>query len=309
MSRSRFCPRFSPRYGSQAEAIRAGDAGLVVVVPEDGDARDFAEAASWYVDDAHVGVLTSRGVRRDSGLAPPVHLVGERARALDVAEQGGLVCASAIGFAEGVAAPGERAQRVDLSVGDCTPVEILVEQLVEAGYEHVERVEERGQLAVRGGIVDVYPSTGREPVRVDLLGDEIESLRAFSPYTQRTIRPLDAVSIFPASERRASREGDELALQEPGEASGEAAELAPPLASCDVVWEHEAVLAAIEEESLEPPDLKQAVAVSPLPDGQKHVFEGQRPALAARGLAEVERPAGEPCELRPQGGRQLPARG
>ena len=83
----------------------AGDAGLVVVVPDDGDARDIADAVSSYIGGQHVGVLTSRGVRHESGLEPPVHLVGERARALHVAEQGGFVCASALGFAEGAPPP------------------------------------------------------------------------------------------------------------------------------------------------------------------------------------------------------------
>ena len=53
------------------------------------------------------------------------------------------------------------------------------------GYERVDQVRERGQFAVRGGIVDVYPSTG-EPLRVDFWGDEIETLRSFSVFSQRT---------------------------------------------------------------------------------------------------------------------------
>ena len=274
-------------------AAAESEAAVVALVPEDGDARELADAVSWYLGEEDVGALTSRGVRRDSGLAPPVHLVGERARALEIAAHGGVVCASAIGFAEGVARVEQRAQKIELAVGDDTPVEFLVELLVESGYEHVGRVEQRGQLAVRGGLVDVYPSTGGEPVRVDLLGDEIESLRAFSPYTQRTIRPLEHVTIFPASERRARLEGDASdrvgSPADGGSAPDDASSLVPPLGQCDVVWEHEIVLAAIDEEALEAPDLSGAVIASPLPDGQPHSFEGQRPALAARGLAEVER--------------------
>src|SRR5262245_57000648 len=74
--------------------LRAGRA-LVVLLPEDADARDAAEAAAWYLGDEQVALLPSRGVRWDSGLEPPPHLVGERARALDVLAAGGLVCASA----------------------------------------------------------------------------------------------------------------------------------------------------------------------------------------------------------------------
>ncbi|HEY2072524.1 MAG TPA: hypothetical protein VGG88_02995 [Gaiellaceae bacterium] len=74
--------------------------GLVCLLPEDADARDTAEAAAWFLGDELVGYLPSRGVGWDSGLEPPPHLVGERARALDVLARGGLVCASARALAE-----------------------------------------------------------------------------------------------------------------------------------------------------------------------------------------------------------------
>src|SRR5437764_4347138 len=76
--------------------------GLVVLLPEDADARDVAEAASWFLGDEQVGLFPSRGVHWGSGLEPPPHLVGERARALEVLARGGLVCASAAAIAEGL---------------------------------------------------------------------------------------------------------------------------------------------------------------------------------------------------------------
>src|SRR2546428_12711424 len=84
--------------------------GLIVVLPEDADARDAAEAASWFIGDEQVGLFPSRGVHWGSGLEPPPHLVGERARALAVLERGGLVCAPATAVAEGLPPPAERAQ-------------------------------------------------------------------------------------------------------------------------------------------------------------------------------------------------------
>src|SRR5436190_255791 len=79
---------------------------------------------------------------------------------------------------------------------------LLAEALALAGYARGERVDDRGQFAVRGGIVDVFPTTGREPLRVELFGDEIESIRAFSPFTQRALHPVDTAVIYPAAERR-----------------------------------------------------------------------------------------------------------
>src|SRR4249919_203342 len=82
--------------------------GLVVLLPEDADARDLAEAAGWFSGAERVALLPGRGVRWSSGLEPPPHLVGERARALDVLAGGGLVAASAVGATEGVPPAGAR---------------------------------------------------------------------------------------------------------------------------------------------------------------------------------------------------------
>ena len=90
---------------------------LVCLLPEDADARDAAEAAAWFLGEELVGFMPSRGVRWESGLEPPPHLVGERARALDVLARGGLVCASAHAVAEAAAA-GRRPARADSS---CAP--------------------------------------------------------------------------------------------------------------------------------------------------------------------------------------------
>ena len=55
---------------------------------------------------------------------------------------------------------------------------------------------------MRGGLVDVFPTTGREPLRIELFGDEIEQIRAFSPFTQRALRTVERATIYPAAERR-----------------------------------------------------------------------------------------------------------
>src|SRR5687767_15715602 len=147
------------------------DRPLVLLVPEDADARDLAEAAGWFLGEERVALLPSRGVRWESGLEPPPHLVGERARALDVLAAGGLVCASAVALAERVPPPQARPDALRIAVGDEGGIEAVSDHLALAGYERVERVEERGQIAVRGGIVDVFPATGREPVRIEFFGD------------------------------------------------------------------------------------------------------------------------------------------
>ena len=134
---------------------------LVVLSPEDADARDAAEAASWFLGDEHVALLPSRGVSWGSGLEPPPHLVGERARALDVLAAGGLVSASATALAEGMPPAEARPAALRIAPGDEPGIEGLTEHLALAGYERVDQAQERGQFALRGGILDVYPTTGR----------------------------------------------------------------------------------------------------------------------------------------------------
>jgi len=79
-----------------------------------------------------------------------------------------------------------RGRTVHLEVGQRLDRDALVATLVGAGYARVPMVEERGELAVRGGILDVFPPHREHPVRVELLGDEVESIRDFDPASQRS---------------------------------------------------------------------------------------------------------------------------
>src|SRR5919201_4880851 len=260
---------------------------LVCLLPEDADARDAAEAARWFLGYERVALLPSRGVHWGSGLEPPPHLVGERARALEVLAAGGLVCASASAVAEGMPPASERPAPLRLAQGDEPGIEPIAEHLASAGYERVERVEERGQFAVRGGLVDVFPTTGREPLRIELFGDEIEQIRASSPFTQRALRQVDEAVIYPAAERR--RELVEIDLPDDGEPVRAPDDLVAPFdRPPDLVWTPDEVRDVWEEEGLGPVALEGAAELSPLPQGQTFSFDAQRPALAARGLSEAE---------------------
>jgi len=263
---------------------------LLVALRDDADARDAADGASWFADAGRVAFLPSRGVGYDSGLTPPPHLVGERYRALDVLESGGLVCASVAALSEGLPPLAARPSPLALRVGDEPGIDGLAEHLALAGYERVERVEERGQFAVRGGLVDVFPSTGREPLRIELFGDEIEQVRAFSPFTQRALGPADDAVVHPAAERRADLVELDLGPEEPGAAALEVPDdLVPPVGRPpDIVWRPEEVRRIASENGVAAIPLDGATELDPFPQAQPHAFEAQRPAIAARGLAEAE---------------------
>src|SRR5262245_2858655 len=269
--------------------------GLVCLLPEDADARDAAEAASWFLGEEGVAFMPGRGVRPGSGLEPPPHLVGERFRALHVLGAGGLVCISATALAESLPPPGARPARLEVAVGDEPGIEALSEDLALAGYERVERVEQRGQFAVRGGILDVYPTTGREPYRFELFGDEIEAIRAFSPFTQRALRAVDRAVIYPAAERRLDLvdPSNSLLLGSEGASEGVPDDLAGPRPlRPDLVWQPEDVREVWLEELGEELPLDGVAPLESLPRGQQFAFEAQRPAIAARGLAEAEQELG-----------------
>ena len=72
--------------------------------------------------------------------------------------------------------------------------------LIQSGYERVEMVEGKGQFSLRGGILDVFPTCSTYPYRVELFGDEIESIRTFNTESQRSIEKVKKLDIFPAKE-------------------------------------------------------------------------------------------------------------
>ncbi len=74
------------------------------------------------------------------------------------------------------------------------------------GYQRASTVSEKGEFAIRGGVIDVFPPSSDEPVRLDLFGDTLESIRAFDPETQRSTKQLHSVSLLPVSEALLDKE-------------------------------------------------------------------------------------------------------
>ncbi|HEY3522696.1 MAG TPA: transcription-repair coupling factor, partial [Candidatus Limnocylindrales bacterium] len=87
-----------------------------------------------------------------------------------------------------------------LRVGARVSQESLLRDLLDLGYTPVLEVGGRGEFVRRGGLVDVFPPSGELPVRIELFGDEIDSLRAFDPTDQRTVRAVDDLTLLPATE-------------------------------------------------------------------------------------------------------------
>ena len=89
----------------------------------------------------------------------------------------------------------------------------IKDRLVEMGYERAAQVEVAGQFSIRGGILDIFPLTEENPWRVELWGDEIDSIRSFDVESQRSIENLDEIVIYPATEMILDKETIERGLK------------------------------------------------------------------------------------------------
>lgn len=99
-----------------------------------------------------------------------------------------------------------------ISAQDTVNMDELRSKLVSLGYEYVDPCEHPGEYAVHGGIIDIYPLTSELPVRIELWGDDVDSIRSFDPGTQKSVETLESVFIFPAVELILSEEQVELGL-------------------------------------------------------------------------------------------------
>ncbi|UJA21007.1 transcription-repair coupling factor [Thermoleophilia bacterium SCSIO 60948] len=207
-----------------------GERPALIVCADDVAARDLARSLDAYLAPRRVRLYPSRGTGYGSQVAPPPHLVGLRVGALDAlvgGSDGGsapIVVASAVALAEAVPEARLRPAGFVLHKGEEIDLGDVSELLIEAGYERVDQVDERGQFAVRGDILDVFGATSDHAARLELFGDEIESIRWFSTFTQRSLGEAEKVELDPAAELALEhREAAMLALADDEEDPDEAA--------------------------------------------------------------------------------------
>ena len=183
----------------------------IVVAGDDRAARDLAAGLRAWLEPRPVRYYPSRGVSYESHLVPPPHLVGLRIAALDAlvdepGERGApVVVVSAVALSEKVPDPALRPHGFTLRQGDLLDLEETARELVAAGYERVDQVDDRGQFAIRGGLLDLFPATEDRAVRVDLFGDEIERLSWFA--TTASLRGGSTSSRRPGTTRLPSAAG------------------------------------------------------------------------------------------------------
>ncbi|WP_440907007.1 transcription-repair coupling factor [Clostridium perfringens] len=100
-----------------------------------------------------------------------------------------------------------------IKVGDEVDFKEISHKLIESGYERLETVEGKGEFSLRGGILDVFPPNSANPFRIELFGDEVDSIRTFNVESQRSIEKVKRAEIFPAKEVILSKETIEHAIE------------------------------------------------------------------------------------------------
>jgi transcription-repair coupling factor (superfamily II helicase) len=301
----------------------------LIVTGDDRAARDLAADLRAFLRPRTVRLYPARGVRYESQLAPPPHLVGLRVAALDSLaaapgpEGATVVVASAAALAEKVPDPELRPHGFSIEKGGLLDLEETSAQLVACGYERVDQVEDRGQFAVRGDILDVYPATEERAVRCELFDIEVERLTWFSTFTQRSLEEAERVEIAPAAEIGPEyRETAEIAALETDiEQRPDIADVLPVDRFCDVMSlvPDTALVAVAQEEEIDPSladywsdvttsfhdadahhlylspehlhaslDPRTALSLSSISQDQPHEFRAQGADTSARNLREAE---------------------
>jgi len=218
-------------------AVAAGrERPVLVVVPGADAAERFARQLGTYIEHERVLLFAERSDAPWDRTAPDLESVGARARALHSLDKNRPVVVVASGRSLLRALPPQGShvyEPLSLAVGATLDLAEAAEQLARMGYERVDTAEERGQFALRGGILDVFGSDAPYPVRAELFGDEIETLRRYLPSTQQHIGDSAPVEVYPCREVVPGTRAAQNARRALGQAARDDEELARDLELID----------------------------------------------------------------------------
>ncbi|HKE76741.1 MAG TPA: transcription-repair coupling factor [Acidimicrobiales bacterium] len=177
---------------------------VVLAVPTSTEAERLAHDLGAYLGDDAVELFPAWETLPFERVSPGVETMGRRLRTLwrlrDPERAPAVVVASVRALVQRLGPHVAEVEPVTVRPGDVVDRDDLVSDLVAAGYRREDMVEHRGEVAVRGSIVDVFPSTADRPVRIDLWGDEVDRLTEFSVTDQRSVGDLPTVELFPCRE-------------------------------------------------------------------------------------------------------------
>ena len=180
-----------------AEIARHSSTPTVVVTATGREAEDMAHVLPDLLPGASVAVFPSWETLPHERLSPSTDTVGRRVAILHrlahpdpddpLSQPVDVLVTSVRAFLQPVVAAIADVRPVRVQIGDEVELDAVVENLVQIGYERNDLIERRGQVAVRGGILDVFPPTDEHPLRIELWGDTVEEIRTFSVADQRSL--------------------------------------------------------------------------------------------------------------------------
>ena len=175
---------------------------LLVAVPTTAEAERLANDLRVFLGDDEVESFPAWETLPFERVSPAVETMGRRLRTLWRLRSAppAVVVAPVRALVQRLSPHVDEIEPVVVGVGDVVDPIDLVDRLVAMGYRREQQVEHRGELAVRGSIVDVFPSTADAPVRIDLWGDEVDRLNEFAVNDQRSTLSRSSVELFPCRE-------------------------------------------------------------------------------------------------------------
>jgi transcription-repair coupling factor (superfamily II helicase) len=185
------------------------EAALMVVTPGPREAEELVPEVGAYLGPDRTAYLPAWDALPYEGMDPSPEVAARRADAvgrLRAADGPFVVVAPYLAAMQGVPPTLGAVASLQLAAGVELAPDLLAERLSDLGYVRVDVVEHRGEFAVRGGVVDVFPGIARRPARLEYWGDEIERLREFSPSTQLSTKQLGGVDVAPVRELLADDE-------------------------------------------------------------------------------------------------------
>ena len=186
-----------------AALAKALDAPVLLVAPGPREAEQLAEGAQAWLGPESAAVLPAWEALPYEGISPSPEVSARRSQAirrLKTTDGAFVLVAPPLAAMQGLVPALGEVPPIELVNGLELPPDTLAERLVELGYARTNVVEHRGEFAVRGGVLDVFPGTGRRPVRLEYWGDEIESLREFTPSSQLSTAPVVRAEVPPVRE-------------------------------------------------------------------------------------------------------------
>ena len=177
---------------------------VVVAVPTGTMAQQLADDLAAFLDPSDIAVFPAWETLPFERVSPDVHTMGERMKVLWRLRTEGqaprVIVAGTRALLQKLAPGAAAVEPITVTKGGRVDADRLCEELVRFGYRRENVVEHRGEFARRGAIIDIFPSTDDEPVRIDLWGDDVDRLTRFAVAEQRSTADIDAALVFPARE-------------------------------------------------------------------------------------------------------------